>query len=108
MHPSALQALTKLLSPAAMGDVYSLLGVPWLCASKDGQDGQIGSASPEGEVLCRQGFTYVLEAVDQLVAVLKERGSERAVDMDDAAQRVSMEVCHHTDIHSAMPTAGTH
>ena len=34
----------------------------------------------------------MLEAVDQLIAVLKERGSERAVDMDDAAQRVSLEV----------------
>ena len=34
----------------------------------------------------------MLEAVDQLMAALKERGSERAVDMDDAAQRVSMEV----------------
>lgn len=49
----------------------------------------------------------MLEAVDQLVAVLKERGSERAVDMDDAAQRVSMEVCPHTDIHPPVPTAGT-
>ncbi len=34
----------------------------------------------------------MLEAVDQLMAALKERGSEKAVDMDDAAQRVSMEV----------------
>ena len=49
----------------------------------------------EDELLCRQGFTYVLEAVDQLIAVLKERGSERAVDMDDAAQRVSLEVTSH-------------
>ena len=37
----------------------------------------------------------MLEAVDQLIAVLKERGLERAVDMDDAAQRVSLEVTFH-------------
>ena len=43
-------------------------------------------------MLRRQGFTYVLEANEQLRAALKALGPERAVDMDDAAQRVSMEV----------------
>ncbi len=42
--------------------------------------------------VCRQGFTYVLEANEQLRRALKALEPERAVDMDDAAQRVSMEV----------------
>ena len=41
---------------------------------------------------CRQGFAYVLEADYQLIEVLKGIGPERAVDMDDAAQRTSLEV----------------
>ena len=36
---------------------------------------------------------YVLEADYQLIAVLKNIGHEKAVDMDDAAQRTSLEVC---------------
>ena len=34
----------------------------------------------------------MLEADYQLIAVLKDIGPERAVDMDDAAQRTSLEV----------------
>ena len=34
----------------------------------------------------------MLEADYQLIAVLKDIGFERAVDMDDAAQRTSLEV----------------
>ena len=55
------------------------------------------SSGPEGRVsypcaVCRQGFAYVLEADYQLIEVLKGIGPERAVDMDDAAQRTSLEV----------------
>lgn len=41
---------------------------------------------------CRHGFGHVLEAASQLVDILKERGPEKAVDIDDAAQRVALEV----------------
>lgn len=41
---------------------------------------------------CRQGFGYVLEAMDQLVEVLKARGPDKAVDIDNVAQRVALEV----------------
>jgi hypothetical protein len=34
----------------------------------------------------------VLEATSQLIQVLKQRGPEKAVDIDDAAQRVALEV----------------
>ncbi|KAK9915327.1 hypothetical protein WJX75_007673 [Coccomyxa subellipsoidea] len=40
----------------------------------------------------RQGFGHVLEATSQLIQVLKQRGPEKAVDIDDAAQRVALEV----------------
>ncbi|EIE22263.1 cytochrome P450 [Coccomyxa subellipsoidea C-169] len=40
----------------------------------------------------RQGFGHVVEAANQLIQVLKERGADKAVDIDDAAQRVALEV----------------
>ncbi len=43
---------------------------------------------------CRQGFKHVLEPANQLIEMLKERGPEKAVDIDDAAQRVALEVVH--------------
>lgn len=46
-------------------------------------------------LLRRQGFKYVVEAVDQLVSVLKTIGPERAIDMDDAVQRAALEVILH-------------
>ena len=41
---------------------------------------------------CRQGFGHVVEAANQLIEILKEKGPEEAVDIDDAAQRVALEV----------------
>ncbi|CAL8468775.1 g8316 [Coccomyxa elongata] len=40
----------------------------------------------------RQGFRHVLEPANQLIEILRERGPEKAVDIDDAAQRVALEV----------------
>ena len=37
----------------------------------------------------------MLEATSQLIQVLKQRGPEKAVDIDDAAQRVALEVTWH-------------
>jgi hypothetical protein len=40
----------------------------------------------------RQGFDHVLAAAHQLIEALKARGPEKEVDMDNAAQRVALEV----------------
>ena len=42
---------------------------------------------------CRQGFRHVVSAADQLNEGLKARGPAREVDIDNMAQRVTLEVC---------------
>ena len=55
---------------------------------------------------CRQGFKHVVSAANQLIEALKARGPAREVDIDNMAQRVTMEVRLHGVQHGCFCRCG--
>lgn len=43
-------------------------------------------------MMCRRGFHYVVHANEQLISILRARGPQKPVDIDNAASRITLDV----------------